>query len=94
MKRIIALALAGLVVLTGCDENLVPATDGTYTVGDNATRYQAGYFNNLYSANVTISENVSVAGTVFLTDLPTSDPGVAGQLWVDGGILKVSLGTP
>jgi hypothetical protein len=29
-------------------------------------------------------------GSVFMYNLPTSDPGVSGQLWVDSGTLKVS----
>ncbi len=35
---------------------------------------------------------VNDSGAVFLTDLPTSDPGVANQLWNDSGALKVSAG--
>ena len=31
-------------------------------------------------------------GTVFMYNLPTSDPSVAGQLWNDSGALKVSAG--
>ena len=30
--------------------------------------------------------------TLLMTNLPTSDPSVAGQLWNDSGILKVSAG--
>jgi hypothetical protein len=32
------------------------------------------------------------SGGLFLPDLPTSDPGVAGQVWSDSGTLKVSAG--
>ncbi len=35
---------------------------------------------------------VNNSGAVFLTDLPTSDPSVANQLWNDSGTLKVSAG--
>jgi|TARA_R100001443_G_scaffold81598_1_gene88567 hypothetical protein len=28
--------------------------------------------------------------TIMMSDLPTSDPGVAGQLWNDSGTVKVS----
>jgi hypothetical protein len=35
---------------------------------------------------------VNDSGAVFLTDLPTSDPSVANQLWNDSGTLKVSAG--
>lgn len=31
-------------------------------------------------------------GVVVLTDLPTSDPAETGQLWNDGGTVKVSAG--
>ena len=30
--------------------------------------------------------------SISLTALPTSDPGVAGRLWNDGGTLKISAG--
>lgn len=36
---------------------------------------------------------LSVSGTnVLITGLPTSDPSVAGALWVDTGVLTVSSG--
>jgi len=31
-------------------------------------------------------------GKVMATDLPTSDPGNTGQLWNDGGTVKISAG--
>ena len=34
--------------------------------------------------------NLIASGTVVLSNLPTSDPGNPGQLWNDGGTLKVS----
>tara|TARA_R100001163_G_C4950090_1_gene118218 strand:- start:298 stop:462 length:165 start_codon:yes stop_codon:yes gene_type:complete len=30
--------------------------------------------------------------TIYMSNLPTSDPGVAGQLWADSGVVKVSSG--
>lgn len=44
-----------------------------------------------------VTENISITydGTnsvVILSDLPTSDPSVAGQLWSDSGVLTVSAG--
>ncbi len=30
--------------------------------------------------------------TINMSNLPTSDPGVAGQLWSDSGTVKVSAG--
>tara|TARA_B100001250_G_scaffold215120_1_gene184589 strand:- start:245 stop:439 length:195 start_codon:yes stop_codon:yes gene_type:complete len=47
---------------------------------------------------ITLSEpvlngNVSVAGTSFnFSNLPTSDPRVAGVLWRNGSDLKISVG--
>lgn len=44
-----------------------------------------------------VTENISIThdGTnsvVILTDLPTSDPTVAGQLWSNAGVVTVSAG--
>jgi hypothetical protein len=44
-----------------------------------------------------VTENISIThdGTnsvVILTDLPTSDPSVAGQLWSNSGVVTVSAG--
>lgn len=54
------------------------------------------FFNRLVSIlNQTIdkAESTSFDGSAFvIQDLPTSDPGVAGQLWNDAGTLKVSAG--
>jgi hypothetical protein len=36
--------------------------------------------------------SLTVAGTVILSGLPTSNPGVAGQLWSNAGVLTVSAG--
>ena len=35
---------------------------------------------------------VNESGKVMATDLPTSDPNNAGQLWNDGGTVKISAG--
>jgi len=44
-----------------------------------------------------VTENISITydGTnsvVIISDLPTSDPSVAGQLWSDSGVVTVSAG--
>jgi hypothetical protein len=44
-----------------------------------------------------VTENISISynGTnsvVILSDLPTSNPGVAGQIWSNSGVLTVSAG--
>jgi len=35
---------------------------------------------------------VNESGKVMAADLPTSDPSNAGQLWNDGGTVKISAG--
>jgi len=45
------------------------------------------------SAQVTVEDGLTVTGAVvMLSNLPTSDPNNAGQLWNDSGTLKVSAG--
>ena len=51
------------------------------------------------AVNLTVSADQTITGqktfsnqVVKITNLPTSDPGVAGQLWRDGTDLKVSVG--
>jgi len=45
------------------------------------------------ATDLTTTGTVTVDGTtVIISDLPTSDPGVAGQLWNDSGVLSVSAG--
>ncbi len=63
----------------------------------------AGYKKTFISGSATAKRLVSFpdqAGTVMLnesgkvmaTDLPTSDPSNAGQLWNDSGTVKISAG--
>jgi len=45
------------------------------------------------SVQVTIEDGLTVNGTVvMLSNLPTSNPNNAGQLWNDSGTLKISQG--
>lgn len=45
------------------------------------------------SAQVTVDDGLTVKGAVvMLSNLPTSNPNNAGQLWNDSGTLKVSAG--
>ena len=45
------------------------------------------------TVEATYGENMTVTGgTVILTNLPTSDPTVAGQIWSNSGVLTVSAG--
>lgn len=59
-----------------------PVSDGTISIGQTSKRWS-----NVYSVGGDFS------GTVTMSGLPTSDPGVAGQLYTTtGGALKVSEG--
>jgi len=42
------------------------------------------------SGIVAITSEIELQAVVKATNLPTSDPGVSGQLWNDGGTLKIS----
>ena len=51
------------------------------------------------AVNLTVSADQTITGAktlsnavVKMTNLPTSDPGVAGQLWNSSGTLKISAG--
>ena len=45
------------------------------------------------TGNVTGSGNLKIDGSVIdFSNLPTSDPGVAGRLWNDSNTLKISAG--
>ena len=61
-------------------------------------RSENGFKDITKAANTgAVTENISISydGTnsvVILSDLPTSDPAVAGQLWSNSGVLTVSAG--
>lgn len=45
------------------------------------------------ATDLTTTGDVTVDGTtVVITDLPTTDPGVVGQIWNNAGVLNVSAG--
>ena len=44
-----------------------------------------------YLAATTVVADVTAGQNLDFSGLPTSDPGVAGQLWQDSGVVKVSL---
>jgi hypothetical protein len=44
------------------------------------------------TGTVTATGNVSMTGTANVIVLPTSDPGVAGAVWNDGGSFAISAG--
>ncbi len=39
-----------------------------------------------------VATTVTSTGAVIMSNLPTSDPSVAGQLWSNSGVLTVSAG--
>ena len=43
------------------------------------------------ASTTTEGGNLTVASGVFLNNLPTSDPGVTGQVWNNAGVLNISL---
>ena len=47
---------------------------------------------NGFQGSVTTTGNVSATGAANVIVIPTSDPGVAGAIWNDGGTLSVSAG--
>ena len=58
-----------------------PHSTGNYQCGTTSYRWS-----NVYSVDGDFS------GTMTLSNLPTSDPAVAGQLWNDSGTVKISAG--
>ena len=68
------------------------------TTFNGPVRSENGFKDITVAANTGIeSTNISITydGTnsvVILSDLPTSDPSVAGQLWSNSGVLTVSAG--
>lgn len=68
------------------------------TTFDGPVRSQAGFKDITKNASTgAVTENISIThdGTnsvVILSDLPTADPTVAGQLWNNLGVLNVSAG--
>lgn len=52
-----------------------------------------GFEGEMTATDLTTTGTVTVDGTtVIVTDLPTTDPEVVGQLWNDNGVLSVSAG--
>lgn len=68
------------------------------TTFDGPVRSENGFKEITKSATTgAVTENISITydGTnsvVIFSDLPTSDPTVAGQLWSNAGVLTVSAG--
>ena len=75
---------------TNTDINISPNGSGDTVISSDLV------VNNIKSddsAQVTVEDGLTVPGAVvMLSNLPTSDPSNAGQLWNDSGTLKVSAG--
>tara|TARA_Y100000310_G_C20428867_1_gene690392 strand:+ start:174 stop:806 length:633 start_codon:yes stop_codon:yes gene_type:complete len=77
-------------VIVHVDKPLMLQASGykkTRLFGTNATKRRDIYFPD-QAGTVMVNES----GKVMATDLPTSDPSNAGQLWNDGGTVKISSG--
>lgn len=72
----------GVGAATGGDVTIQAGPAGTGAAG---IVVLAGGFINIYPA-------AGAAGGVRIVSLPTSDPGVSGQLWADSLVVKVSAG--
>jgi len=79
-------------------ENVFTGND-TMDIGDNgqwtAIRFHVSALNvmELTSSAINLNKAVTMGNaTIKMTNLPTSDPGVAGQLWNDSATMKISAG--
>lgn len=86
-------------ILIGCNAGKA-ITTGTYNIviGDNietptpTTSYWVN-IGGLYEGSRNASDKYAkINGGLQLSDVPTSDPAIAGRVWNDNGILKVSAG--
>ena len=78
---------SGSVSLSG--ENII-LNAGNAIVGESSL-----YFADSAEENCTLTigeESIALQGLVIMSELPTSDPEVAGALWNDNGVLKISAG--
>jgi hypothetical protein len=75
---------------TNTDINISPNGTGDVVIGSDLV---VNTIKSDDSAQVTIEDGLTVNGTVvMLSNLPTSNPNNAGQLWNDSGTLKISQG--
>jgi len=82
--------------------NIIQSSDSTaITVNDNlnisgslsVNTLDTNIISSTDSGQVVVDDGLSITGTVvMMSNLPTSDPNNAGQLWNDSGSLKVSNG--
>ena len=71
--------------ILGGRDNTVSHSD-SFIIGSSITSHAAG---TMHINNLTVSGSASTS-VVIMRNLPTSDPGVTGQLYNDGGTLKIS----
>ncbi len=73
-------------ILGGCG-NIITSNESTFIVGSDICSNAActTFVNNLTAKGTSGGNSV-----IIFDNLPTSDPGVTGQLWNDGGVLKIS----
>jgi hypothetical protein len=69
----------------------VRSEGGFQSVTKNATT-GAVTVQSTFGNDVTVGGDLDAQGTANIFVVPTSDPGVAGALWNDGGTLSVSAG--
>lgn len=96
------LTVDGTATLTGAISSGGAITSDGLITGNTAAIATSATFSGGYgSTGATISDGgdiytdgaLGIAGTeVYMTALPTADPGVAGQLWDNSGALNVSAG--
>ena len=68
--------------------HISPGVNDTYDLGTGNTRWKNGWFNN-----VNIQDTLLIqANNVNFSNLPSSDPGVVGRLYVDNNFIKISDG--
>ena len=81
-------------IIRSSDSTAIQVTDGMNVSGTlSADTIDTNTISSTDSTQVTVSDGLTVTGAVvMLSNLPTSDPGNAGQLWNDSNTLKVSAG--
>ena len=68
--------------------------DLAYILTEDTASYDSnwGNFNTSYIGTTSIVSDITAGENLDFVNLPTSDPAVAGKLWRDSDIVKVSLG--
>ena len=70
----------------------VHATDVSNGNKESKITLHARGSNNMIEALSVDKGGINVTGSINISAVPTSDPGVAGELWRDGTDLKISTG--